>query len=93
DKIHDLELVYRQFEDELFGKYIDSEDYFKLLAEKIPASRYLKDAEVYIDGFYSFTPLELMIIDQLMSTCKRVTIALPVDKGFKDEQPDELHLF
>ncbi|MFT9597915.1 helicase-exonuclease AddAB subunit AddB [Mesobacillus sp.] len=93
DKIHDLELVYRQFEDELFGKYIDSEDYFKLLAEKIPASGYLRNAEVYIDGFYSFTPLELMIIDQLIGTCKRVTIALPVDQGFKDAQPDELHLF
>lgn len=93
DKIHDLDLVYRQFEDELFGKYIDSEDYFKLLAEKIPASQYLQNAEIYIDGFYSFTPLELMIIDQLMSTCKRVTIALPVDKGFKNEKPDELHLF
>ncbi|MGA9227202.1 MAG: 3'-5' exonuclease, partial [Mesobacillus sp.] len=93
DKIHDLELVYRKFEDELFGKYIDSEDYFKLLAEKVPASEYLKNAEVYIDGFYSFTPLELMIIDQLIGTCKRVTIALPVDENFKDEQPDELHLF
>lgn len=93
DKIHDLELVYRQFEDELFGKYIDSEDYFRLLAEKVPASQYLKNAEVYIDGFYSFTPLELMIIDQLIGTCKRVTVALPVDENFKDEQPDELHLF
>ncbi|WHX41854.1 helicase-exonuclease AddAB subunit AddB [Mesobacillus sp. AQ2] len=93
DKIHDLELVYRQFEDEMFGKYIDSEDYFKLLAEKIPASDYLKNAEVYIDGFYSFTPLELMIIDQLIASSKRVTIALPVDRDFKHEQPDELHLF
>jgi ATP-dependent helicase/nuclease subunit B len=93
DKIHDLELVYRQFEDELFGKYIDSEDYFKLLAEKVSVSSYLKSAEVYIDGFYSFTPLELMIIGQLIGTCKRVTIALPVDKNFKNEQPDDLHLF
>ena len=93
DKIHDLELVYQQFEDELFGKYIDSEDYFKLLAEKVPSSEYLKKAEVYIDGFYSFTPLELMIIDQLIGTCKRVTIALPVDQNFKEKQPDELHMF
>lgn len=92
-KLHDLEIVYRQFEDELFGKYIDSEDYFRLLAEKVPASDYLKNAEVYIDGFYSFTPLELMIIDQLIGTCKRVTIALPVDKSFREDQPDELHLF
>lgn len=93
DKLHDLELVYRQFEDELYGKYIDSEDYFRLLAEKIPVSEYLKDAEVYIDGFYSFTPLELMIIDQLIASARRVTIALPVDRNFKEELPDELHLF
>lgn len=93
DKIHDLELIYRQFEDELFGKYIDSEDYFKLLAEKIPASGYLKNAEVYIDGFYSFTPLELKIIDQLIASSKRVTIVLPVDGDYKHEWPDELHLF
>jgi ATP-dependent helicase/nuclease subunit B len=93
DKLHDLEIVYRQFEDELFGKYIDSEDYFRMLAEKVPASDYLKNAEVYIDGFYSFTPLELMIIDQLIGACKRVTIALPVDNNYKEEQPDELHLF
>ncbi|MBT2756451.1 helicase-exonuclease AddAB subunit AddB [Mesobacillus foraminis] len=93
EKLHDLELVYRQFEDELFGKYIDSEDYFRLLSEKIPASSYLQDAEVYIDGFYTFTPLELQIIEQLMRTCKRVTIALPLDQSFKYGHPDELHLF
>ncbi|RSD29326.1 helicase-exonuclease AddAB subunit AddB [Mesobacillus subterraneus] len=93
DKIHDLELVYRQFEDELFGKYIDSEDYFRLLAEKVPASQYLKNAEIYIDGFYSFTPLEMMIIDQLIATCRRVTIAIPADRNYAGEQPDELNLF
>lgn len=93
DKIHDLEIIYRQFEDELFGKYLDSEDYFRLLAEKISSSDYIKNAEVYIDGFYSFTPLELMVIDQLMGTARRVTIALPVDRNFKETKPDELHLF
>ncbi|PLR97675.1 helicase-exonuclease AddAB subunit AddB [Bacillus sp. T33-2] len=93
EKIHDLDLIYRQFEDELLGKYIDSEDYFRLLAEKIPASQSLKDAEVYIDGFYSFTPLEYMIIAQLIRHCRRVTIALPLDRPFKNAPPDELHIF
>ncbi|KKK36434.1 ATP-dependent helicase [Mesobacillus campisalis] len=93
EKLHDLEIIYRQFEDELFGKYIDSEDYFRLLAEKIPASQYLRDAEIYIDGFYTFTPLEYRIIEQLMNTARRVTIALPLDRAFKHNGPDELHLF
>ncbi|CAM3655161.1 helicase-exonuclease AddAB subunit AddB [Mesobacillus zeae] len=93
EKLHDIEMVYRRFEEELFGKYIDSEDYFRLLAEKIPESSYLEDAEIYIDGFYTFTPLELMVIEQLIRTCRRVTIALPLDRSFKGIGPDELHLF
>lgn len=93
EKLHDLEIVYQQFEDELFGKYIDSEDYFRLLAEKIALSNDLKNAEVYIDGFYSFTPLELLIIEQLMKTCKRVTISLPLNQSYKHTVPDELDLF
>lgn len=44
DKLNDLELIYQKFEDEVFGKYIDSEDYFRLLAEKISGSAYLKEA-------------------------------------------------
>lgn len=93
EKLHDLELVYRQFEDELFGKYLDSEDYFQLLAEKVPSSDYLKNAEIYIDGFYSFTPLELLIIEQLIKSAKRVTISLPLHQSFKQKDPTELDLF
>src|SRR4051794_14068256 len=37
DKLQDLEIIYKQFEEEVFGKYIDSEDYFHLLSEKISA--------------------------------------------------------
>lgn len=93
EKLHDLELIYRQFEDELIGKYLDSEDYFRLLAEKIPVSEYLKNAEIYIDGFYSYTPLELLIIEQLMKSSKRVTITLPLDKPFHQYRPSDLDLF
>ncbi|MDZ5470262.1 helicase-exonuclease AddAB subunit AddB [Bacillus sp. 31A1R] len=93
DKLHDLELIYKNFEDALFGKYIDSEDYFRLLTEKAALSEYLKNAEVYIDGFYSFTPQEYMIVEQLMKVCKKVTITFTLDTPFKHESPDELHLF
>jgi ATP-dependent helicase/nuclease subunit B len=58
DKLHDLQLIYEGFEEALFNKYIDSEDYFRLLSEKIAQSSYLKSADIYIDGFYSFTPQE-----------------------------------
>jgi ATP-dependent helicase/nuclease subunit B len=93
DKLHDLELIYESFEETLHEKYIDSEDYFRLLTEKASSSTYLKNAEVYIDGFDSFTPQEYMIIAALMRNCKRVTIALTLDEPYHQTPPDELHLF
>ncbi|MFJ7728065.1 helicase-exonuclease AddAB subunit AddB [Neobacillus sp. NPDC097160] len=93
DKLKDLEIIYTKFEDEIFGKYIDSEDYFRLLAEKISASAYLKEAEIYIDGFYSFTPQEYLVMAELMKHCKSVSIAITSERLFFDSAPDELDLF
>ena len=93
DKLHDLSLIYENFEKELSNKYIDSEDYFRLLTEKISESQFLKNAEIYIDGFHSFTPQEYMIINGLMKYCPQVSITLTVDRPFYGQGPDDLHLF
>ncbi|WP_071459105.1 helicase-exonuclease AddAB subunit AddB [Bacillus massilinigeriensis] len=93
EKLHDIEMIYRRFEEELYGKYIDSEDYFRFLAEKIPQSKYLKGAEIFIDGFYQFTPLEIKVIEQLALSCRKVTITLALDQPFYTAGPDELHMF
>ncbi|MCA1056419.1 helicase-exonuclease AddAB subunit AddB [Rossellomorea aquimaris] len=93
DKLHDLELIYGKFEERLFGKYIDSEDYFQLLADNIKKSELLKDAEIYIDGFHSFTPQEYSIIEQLIVHCRKVSIALTTDPDQQMGTMDELSLF
>lgn len=93
DKLHDLHLIYENFELQLANKYIDSEDYFRLLTEKISESQFLKNAEIYIDGFHSFTPQEYMIIDGLMKHCPQISITITLDKPFYGEGPDDLHLF
>lgn len=94
DKLQDLEVIYKNFEEAIFTKYIDSEDYFRLLSEKASSSEYLKNAEIYIDGFYSFTPQEYQIIGELMKTCRRVTVSMTADQvRWLSEEPDELQLF
>ncbi|WP_462408934.1 helicase-exonuclease AddAB subunit AddB [Neobacillus sp. Marseille-QA0830] len=93
DKLADLEIIYQRLEDETFGKYIDSEDYFRLLSEKISASKHLKEAEIYIDGFFRFSQQEYQIIQELMKQCKRVSIALTADSLAINSPPDELDLF
>ena len=93
DKMHDLEIIYEEFEKALFGKFIDSEDYLTLLAQKISQSNYLKKAEVYIDGFYSLTPQELLVVNELMKTCKKVTVAVTLDQAFREGPPTDFYLF
>ncbi|WP_409304602.1 helicase-exonuclease AddAB subunit AddB [Peribacillus sp. SCS-155] len=93
DKLNDLEVIYQAFEDELIGKYLDSEDYFRLLVEKMADSPYIASADIYIDGFYSITPQELMIVEELMKRAKNVTISLTLDQPYKTHPPDPLNLF
>ncbi|MEI5906484.1 helicase-exonuclease AddAB subunit AddB [Bacillus spongiae] len=81
DKLHDLELIYKAFEESVVGKYIDTEDYFQLLSEAIDQSSYIQSADVYIDGFHSFTPQEYMVIQKLMKNCENVTVALTIDRA------------
>lgn len=92
-KVQDLELIYQQFENVIKQKYLASEDYLFLLSEKIKDSDMLKDAEIYIDGFHSFTPQEYSVIEQLLKTARRVTIALNGEQSYRDRFPGEFHLF
>jgi ATP-dependent helicase/nuclease subunit B len=93
DKLHDLHLIYADFQQHLSGKYIDSEDYLQLLVEKIPSSSYLKNAEIIVDGFYQFTPQELLVLQALIKHCARVRISLTLDQTYDDTLPHELDLF
>ncbi|MBC9784019.1 helicase-exonuclease AddAB subunit AddB [Heliobacterium chlorum] len=79
DKLHDLALLYKALNAFLEGKYTDPDDYLHLLAERIPQSAMLSEAEIWIDGFAGFTPQELSVIGALMKTCHRVSVALCLD--------------
>lgn len=91
-KLTDLTYIYEKLAFALKGKYIDSEDQLELLAEKIPASRLLSNAEIYIDGFHRLTPQELLVVEKLLQTCKRVTVTLTTDDTSSGPVP-ELDLF
>lgn len=93
-KLHDLKLIYRKFEEHLAGHYVDSEDYLQTLADQAIKSTYLREAELWIDGFTGFTPQEFAVIAQLMRAVKRVTMTLCIDRSYEPgEQLNELHIF
>lgn len=92
DKLHDLSLVYQSFEAELEGKYLDSDDYLQLTAGKMKETDFLKQAEVWVDGFQTMTPEEQLVTEELMETAKRTTVIIGADKAY-DRPPDEFSPF
>ncbi|WP_010631338.1 helicase-exonuclease AddAB subunit AddB [Sporolactobacillus vineae] len=92
DKLHDLAIVYEALEKELEGKYVDNTDYLILMARKIPETNFLKQAELWIDGFQTMTPEEQVVVGQLMAVCRRTTIVLGTDQAY-DRPPDEFSVF
>ncbi|MCM3399249.1 helicase-exonuclease AddAB subunit AddB [Oceanobacillus profundus] len=91
NKLDDLVYIYEKLIAALKDHYMDGEDQLQLLAEKIGESSILKDAEIYIDGFHSFTPNELVVVEALMKQCHSVTITLAVDNP--NDTISELDLF
>src|SRR5699024_10404991 len=93
NKIDDLQYIYAQLMNQLENKYIDGEDQLTMLSEKIVDTPLFQDAEIYIDGFYRFTPKELSIISELLKVAKSVNVALTVDLTIENTEQSELDLF
>jgi ATP-dependent helicase/nuclease subunit B len=93
-KLHDLQLVFREFEALMSAKYLDAEAYLKHLANQLQHSSLAGKARIWIDGFHGFTPQELEVVAQAMAHCKDVTISLCLNRPYEAyEIPDETDLF
>ncbi|WP_438492393.1 helicase-exonuclease AddAB subunit AddB [Paenibacillus sp. IHBB 3054] len=93
-KLDDLHIVFSELEQEMSQLYIDQEDRLAELAEHIADSSYIREAEIWVDGFHGFTPQEFMVLRELMQHASRVTVALTLDRIYPTGlQPHELELF
>jgi len=78
-KVNDIALIFDHFNQYLQGRYLDTEDYLNLFAEKITASEYLRNTRIWMDGFSTFSPQSLKILDKLMNLACDITISLTFD--------------
>ncbi|SDJ43935.1 helicase-exonuclease AddAB subunit AddB [Salimicrobium halophilum] len=91
DKVEDLHYIYSRLTSYMEGSYVDGEDQLKLLTEKIPHSAFLDGAEIYIDGFHSFTPQEYEVIRELFQQASRVQVTLTLDE--EKSEVEDVDLF
>lgn len=89
-KIDDIALLYEQFDRYLQGRYLDSEDYLRLLQERINDSSLVKNARIWLDSFTTFSPRSLKILDRLMPLVRGITVCLTLDPS---SRPRDRELF
>lgn len=75
-KLHDIALIYEKLQERLSSEYITGEALMNRLVTLIPQSKWLKQAEIYIDGFHNFSTQEYQMIEALVKHVKSVTVAL-----------------
>ncbi|MEK4228471.1 helicase-exonuclease AddAB subunit AddB [Solibacillus sp. FSL H8-0538] len=78
-KMKDLQIIVEELEARVGNSYVDGEGFYPVLIEQLPNAESLHGAQVYLDGFTSFTMREFEIVKQLLSLTKRVTIILPFE--------------
>lgn len=75
-KLEDVAVVFDKYEEAIAGKYIDTEDYVSLYADKIQESQKIKNAEIWIYGFDAFTPKNFEVIGKLMNHAKNINVVI-----------------
>ncbi|MDD2482283.1 MAG: helicase-exonuclease AddAB subunit AddB [Lutispora sp.] len=93
DKLEDLSLIYKSYDEIVHSRYIDTDDDLTILANRMGKSKKLLGAEIWIDEFSGFTPQEYEIIKKLLMLCYRVNICLCTDCLVDDGNIQDIDVF
>jgi ATP-dependent helicase/nuclease subunit B len=98
EKLLDLELIQRAYEDFLGTQAIDPQRRARQAEEAFAKSRRLASATVFVDGFLHFTRVERRLLVALGQVCREMRIAVTMDVAsnvLRDVNllPDDLSLF
>ncbi|WP_099221991.1 helicase-exonuclease AddAB subunit AddB [Listeria costaricensis] len=85
-KMQDVALLYEKYQEKLFGKYMEKEDYLRLLKEQMENSSFMKDTLIYIDGFDHFSAQERSVIGEMMRLTDKVTISMTLRENRSNTQ-------
>ena len=75
-KLEDILTVYTAYQELIRDKYLDSEDYISFYGEKILHAPMVREAEIWIYGFDTFTPKNLQVIERLIRVSVGVNVVM-----------------
>lgn len=85
-KLTDMSLIYDAFSKRLGDEYIVAEEITELLVQCIPTSGLIKKSVIVMDGFTGFTPIQLLVVEQLMLHAMKVYSVLTIDRENCDRE-------
>lgn len=80
-KLQDLSLIFHSYMDFLKNDYLSGDETLTLLSKTLENTQPWEETEIWVDGFYGFTPQEYRVLSHLMRLTKRVTVTLPMAEG------------
>jgi ATP-dependent helicase/nuclease subunit B len=97
-RLHDLALIYRAYLEYLGDERVDPEGVLDLARARLQRSQWLRDAQIWVDGFAGLTQQQERMIVELAARSSQLEIALLLDPrgggvARADIDPDELSLF
>ena len=85
EKLEDVRRIYEKYEEAVSGKYMDSEDFLRIVAEKIYHSEMVKTHAFWIDGFDYMAPKLLSMVEAIACTASEVNIVFTGDDKSEDD--------
>ncbi len=79
-KLEDINLIYKEFENQIQDKYIEENDVLTILANNIGKTELIKESIIYIDEFSGFTSQEYEVLKELIRYAKQVNLTICLDK-------------
>ncbi|OON90475.1 MAG: hypothetical protein ATN32_03815, partial [Candidatus Epulonipiscium fishelsonii] len=83
-KIRDITKIYNWFDEYIHNKFLTIEKSGEVLVDILKKESLFKGAKIWVDGFYSFTQVQLNILIQLALQVDSISITLPADKLYSD---------
>lgn len=93
-KLHDTSLIYKAFNNYKKEKYISAEQILEVLANEIGKSKLLENVVICFDGYTGFTPVQLKVIDLLLTKADDLFFTLTISKkDYESEENEKFRLF
>lgn len=91
DKLQDLSVIFAAYDTLLHAVYDDPREIPDALIQTLKSNDYFSDCDVYVDSFYTLTPKEMQITEQILRQTENftMTFACPLRS---DTNSGEIHL-